>query len=55
MNGKMIGYILCRLMGMEGVLLLLPMAVAILYGEETWTAFFCSCGGPDFGKPGSGA
>ncbi len=45
MNGKMIGYILCRLMGMEGVLLLLPMAVAILYGEETWTAFFAVAAG----------
>ena len=40
MNGKMIGYILCRLMGMEGVLLLLPMAVESLNVEENWTAFF---------------
>ncbi len=39
MNGKMIGYILVRLMGMEGALLLLPMVVALLYREETWTCF----------------
>lgn len=39
MNFRMIGYILCRLLGMEGVLLFLPMTVSLLYHEESWTAF----------------
>ena len=39
MNGKMISHILYKLMGVEGVLLLIPMGVAILYGEESYLSF----------------
>ncbi len=45
MNFRMIAYILCRLVGMEGVLLLLPMIVSLLYQEESWTAFFAVAAG----------
>ena len=34
MNGKMVRYILGRMLGVEALLLLLPAFVGILYGEE---------------------
>ncbi|WP_315167492.1 TrkH family potassium uptake protein [Metaclostridioides mangenotii] len=40
MNKKMIVYILGKMLGIEGLLLLLPGIVAILYREENATAFF---------------
>ena len=39
MNGKMISHILYKLMGVEGILLLIPMGIAILYGEESYLSF----------------
>ena len=39
MNGKMISHILYKLMGVEGVLLLIPMGVSILHGEESYLSF----------------
>jgi trk system potassium uptake protein TrkH len=40
MNKKMIVYILGKMLGIEGLLLLIPGIVAILYREENATAFF---------------
>ena len=34
MNGKMVRYIVGRMLGVEALLLLLPAFVGILYGEE---------------------
>ena len=39
MNRKMIQYIIGKMLGVEGILLLLPMAVGMLYGERTSGAF----------------
>ncbi|WP_434310991.1 TrkH family potassium uptake protein [Hominifimenecus sp. rT4P-3] len=39
MNNKMIRYILYKLIGVEGIMLLIPMAVAILYGESSYLSF----------------
>ena len=35
MNVKMIRYIISKMMGVEGLLMLLPMMVGIIYGEHT--------------------
>lgn len=39
MNGKMTTYILGRMLGVEALVLLLPMLVSVIYGEEGWKAF----------------
>ena len=39
MNYRSVGYILGWIMRVEGAFLLLPMVVALIYGEETWTVF----------------
>lgn len=40
MNRRMILYILAKMMGVEGVLLLLPAFVGLLYGEKAEPAFY---------------
>ena len=39
MNYKSISYILGWIMKVEGVFLLLPLAVSLLYREKTWPVF----------------
>ncbi len=39
MNAQMIRYILGRMLGIEGLVLLIPMLIAILYHEDSWTSF----------------
>ena len=39
MNVKMIRYIISKMMGVEGLLMLLPMMVGIIYGEHTSVYF----------------
>ena len=39
MNYKMVGYIIGKLMRIEGILLLLPLLVSLCYSESTWLAF----------------
>ena len=39
MNRRMILYILAKMMGVEGVLLLLPAFVGLLYGEKSGACF----------------
>ena len=39
MNVKMIRYIISKMMGAEGLLMLLPMMVGIIYGEHTSVYF----------------
>ncbi|MEG0720187.1 MAG: TrkH family potassium uptake protein [Lachnospiraceae bacterium] len=39
MNKKMTGYILGKMLGVEAVVLLIPMAVSILYKEDNYWAF----------------
>ena len=39
MNYKMIAYIIGQIVRVEGVLLLLPLATALIYGENTMAAF----------------
>ena len=47
MNTKMIRYILCRMLGVEAVLLMIPVIVAALYQEMSGIAFlrgyYCYC------------
>lgn len=42
MNKKMILYILGKMLGIEGLLLLIPALVSIIYGEESATAFIAT-------------
>ena len=42
MNRRMILYILAKMMGVEGVLLLLPAFVGLLYGEKSGACFLFS-------------
>jgi len=39
MNYRMVGYIIGKLMRIEGLLLLLPLFVSLYYGENTWFSF----------------
>ena len=39
MNRKMTNYILCRMLGVEALVLLIPAAVSVLYREDDWKAF----------------
>ena len=39
MNKKMIGYILGKMMGVEGLLLLIPAFVSLLYHEKSGVSF----------------
>jgi len=39
MNRKMTKYILCRMLGVEALVLLIPAAVSVLYQEDDWKAF----------------
>ncbi len=39
MNRKMTTYILGRMLGVEALVLLIPMLVSLIYGEEGWKAF----------------
>ena len=39
MNYRMVGYIIGKLMRIEGILLLLPLLVSLYYQENTWFAF----------------
>ena len=39
MNRRMILYILAKMMGVEGALLLLPAFVGLLYGEKSGACF----------------
>ena len=39
MNYRSITYILGWIMRVEGVFLLLPMIVALIYGEDIWTIY----------------
>ncbi len=39
MNYRMVGYIIGKLMRIEGILLLLPLLVSLIYRENTWLAF----------------
>ncbi len=39
MNRKMTSYILCRMLGVEAAVLIIPALVAALYGESEWKAF----------------
>ncbi len=39
MNRKMIGNILLKLLVVEGILLLIPMVIALIYRESCWTSF----------------
>ena len=39
MNRKMIWNILLKLLVVEGILMLVPMVVALIYGESSWTSF----------------
>ena len=43
MNTKMIRYILCRMLGVESVLLMIPVIVAALYQEMIVTVFSVRC------------
>lgn len=43
MNYKSISYILGWIMKVEGVFLLLPLAVSLLYREKTWPVFSGLC------------
>ena len=44
MNTKMIRYILCRMLGVEAVLLMIPVIVAALYQEMSGIAFLIPAG-----------
>ena len=44
MNTKMIRYILCRMLGVESVLLMIPVIVAALYQEMSGIAFLIPAG-----------
>lgn len=39
MNGKMTTYIIGRMLGVEGLVLLIPALVSVIYGEDGWKAF----------------
>lgn len=39
MNSRMTTYILGKMLGVEGLVLFIPMAVALLYGEENYIYF----------------
>ncbi len=39
MNYRMIAYIIGHIVRVEGILMLLPLACALIYGESSWTAF----------------
>ncbi len=39
MNKRMTSYILCRMLGVEAFVLLIPAAVSAIYGEQDWKAF----------------
>lgn len=39
MNRKMTNYILCRMLGVEALVLLIPTVVSVLYQEDDWKAF----------------
>lgn len=39
MNIKMVRYIIGKMLGVEGILLLIPMVVGMLYGEQTAVYF----------------
>ena len=39
MNKKMIIYILGKMLGVEGALLLIPALVSLIYGEKTGISF----------------
>ena len=45
MNTKMIRNILLKLMAIEGVFLLIPMVVALAYGEESYKSFLIVAAG----------
>lgn len=44
MNYKMIAYLMGRMLGAEGVLLLFPCLVSFLYGEDVWPVFLIVAG-----------
>ena len=43
MNYSMIRYILCSVLGFEGLFLLLPALVGAIYGEKKLTGLSCGC------------
>ncbi len=45
MNKPVIRYILCHVMRIEGALMLLPLIVAVLYGDPEWVDFAIVAGG----------
>ena len=44
MNNRMIVYMIGRMLGVEGLLLLVPALVSFLYGEQSGIAFFIDSG-----------
>ena len=40
MNNRMIVYMIGRMLGVEGLLLLVPALVSFLYGEQSGIAFY---------------
>ena len=42
MNYRMIIYMMGKMLGVEGVLLLIPCLVSAVYREETWLIFFAT-------------
>ena len=44
MNTKMVRYILCRMLGVEAALLLVPVLVAVIYQEKCGIVFLIPIG-----------